>query len=128
MAKLLAWYVDDDQEMIQAITMMARLLDIEIRPFQSAQSIAKSLTADPLPNLLFLDINMPQVTGIDLLEFIRRDSSYDRLPIVMLSSEDTDIQVQEALDKGADAYAMKPVTIDELETAINAAIAKRSAT
>lgn len=126
MAKQIAWYVDDDQEMIQAISMMAQLLDIEIRSFHSAQTAAKAFSEEKPPDLLFLDINMPQVTGIDFLEFIRRKPEFSKLPIVMLSSEDTDLQVQEALDKGADAYAMKPVSLDELESAIRMAVGKRN--
>jgi CheY-like chemotaxis protein len=43
------------------------------------------------------------------------------IPVVMLSSETTDLQVDEALAKGADAFVFKPVTIEELEAAIRKA-------
>jgi CheY-like chemotaxis protein len=46
---------------------------------------------------------MPEVTGIDMLEYIRRPG-HRRAPVVMLSSETTDVQVDEALAKGADAF------------------------
>ena len=119
-----AWYVDDDQEMIQAITMMMQLIDFRVRPFFNAPSCAKLILDGERPDLLMLDINMPQVSGIDMLEFVRQRPELSDLPIIMLSSEDTDVQVHEALDMGADAYAMKPVTLDELEAAINTAFAK----
>ena len=121
----LAWYIDDDQEMIQAITMMMKLLDFSVRPFLNAPAAAKLLLKDERPDLLMLDINMPQVSGIDMLEFVRMKDKFKDLPVIMVSSEDTDVQVDEALDKGADAYAIKPVTLEELDEAIKTAFKKR---
>ena len=79
------------------------------------------------PDLLILDINMPEVSGLDMLEFVRRRSEWNNLPVIMLSSEAADVQVDKALSLGADAYAFKPVMIDELETAINKAFIKHQA-
>jgi len=118
-----AWYVDDDSEMIQAVTLMMQLLDFKVKPFNAARDAAKAL-GETCPDLLILDINMPEVNGIDLLEFIRLRECFNHLPVVMLSSEHTDAKVDEALQKGADAYMMKPVTIDELEDTINTAFEK----
>jgi len=53
-----------------------------------------------------------------MVEFLRRRPETKELPIVMLSSESTDIVVDQALALGADAYVMKPVTIEELEKAM----------
>jgi two-component system alkaline phosphatase synthesis response regulator PhoP len=119
-----AWYVDDDQEMIQAISLMMQLLDFEVKPFVAARVAARALENER-PELLILDVNMPEVNGIDLLEYIRLRECFNDLPVVMLSSEHTDAKVDEALDKGADAYMMKPVTLDEIEIAINTAFEKR---
>ena len=109
--------------MIQAVTLMMQLLDFKVKPFNAARDAAKALE-ETCPDLLILDINMPEVNGIDLLEFIRLRECFNHLPVVMLSSEHTDAKVDEALQKGADAYMMKPVTIDELEDAINTAFEK----
>lgn len=119
------WYVDDDGEMIRAVKLLLQLLDYETRSFSDARVAAKALLAGEKPDLLMLDINMPGVTGIDLLEFVRRRSQWNDLPIIMLSSEAADLQVDTALDLGADAYVFKPVTLDELEEALNRAKAKR---
>lgn len=120
-----AWITDDDQDMINAVRLMLKLLDYQTRPFYNARATAKALLAGEMPDLIILDINMPEVSGIDLLEFIRRNRRWDHLPIIMLSSEATDIQVDQAFKLGADAYTFKPVTIDELENAINIATQKR---
>ena len=119
-----AWYIDDDQDMIQAISLMMGLLDFEVKPFLNARTAAGELQFSQ-PDLLILDVNMPEVSGIDMLEFVRRKPELNHLPIVMLSSEHTDAQVEEALQKGADAYVLKPATMEELEKGISRAISNR---
>jgi CheY-like chemotaxis protein len=118
------WYVDDDPEMIQAVGLMLGLLDYELRPFEDARSAAKALLKGELPDVLLLDIQMPEVSGVELLEFIRHRPEWNHLPILMLSTEATDEHVDQAFSLGADGYIIKPVTIDELQTAIMKAIQK----
>jgi two-component system chemotaxis response regulator CheY len=120
------WFVDDDQEMIQAVTLMLGLLDYELRSFEDARSAAKALLDGELPDVLLLDVNMPEVSGVDLLEFIRGRPEWKQLPILMLSTEVTNEKVDRAFSLGADGFIIKPVTIDELETAIGKAIQKHS--
>jgi DNA-binding NarL/FixJ family response regulator len=67
---------------------------------------------------------MPEVSGLGLLEFVRRRTEWKELPIVILSSESADSMVDKALQLGADAYVMKPVTIEELEKAMELSIQK----
>jgi CheY-like chemotaxis protein len=122
------WYVDDDSEMIQAVKLMLQLLGYQTRPFIDARKAAKLLLAGERPDVLMLDINMPAVTGLDMLEFIRRRDQWKNLPIIMLSSEAADLQVDTAMELGADAYVFKPVTIEELEAAFKKAQAKHNVT
>jgi len=118
------WIVDDDDEMAHAITLMLKLLDCSARHFLKAQLAAKELLDGKRPDLMILDISMPEVTGIMMLEFVRRRPEWNDLPVIMLSSEATDVQIDEAIHLGADAYVTKPVSVDELETAIKTAFKK----
>ena len=119
------WIVDDDDEMGRAISLMLKLLDCETRHFLNARLAAQALLAGGArPDLMVLDINMPEVSGLDLLEFLRRRREWKDLPIIMLSSEAADITVDKALQMGADGYVMKPVTIDELEKVMSQAFYK----
>lgn len=120
------WFVDDDQEMVQAVTLMLGLLDYELRSFEDARSAAKALLDGELPDVLLLDVNMPEVSGVDLLEFIHSRPEWKQLPILMLSTEVTNEKVDRAFSLGADGFIIKPVTIDELEAAIGRAIQKHS--
>ena len=119
------WIVDDDEEMSRAIGLMLKMLNCEIMTFQGARPAAQRLLTGKTPDLLLLDINMPEVSGLDMLEFLRRRKEWKALPIVMLSYEAADSMVDRALQMGADSYLKKPVTIEELEKAMTNAFQKR---
>jgi DNA-binding response OmpR family regulator len=118
------WIVDDDEEMSHAVSLMLKLLDCETRTFFNARNAAQTLLSGKTPDLLILDINMPEVTGLDMLEFVRRRREWKSLPVIMLSSEATDVMVDKALEMGADGYVTKPVTIEELERVMSQAFYK----
>jgi DNA-binding response OmpR family regulator len=113
-----AWIVDDDDEMAHAVRLMLELLDFQVTTYRHARPAAERLLQGQPPDLVILDINMPEVTGMDLLEFVRRRSELKNLPVIMLSTETTDLRVDEAMRLGANGFVFKPVTIEELETAI----------
>jgi CheY-like chemotaxis protein len=115
------WIVDDDEEMMRAVRLMLRLLDCEVRHFFSARPAAQALLDGGRPDLFILDINMPGVTGIDFLEFLRHRKELKDIPVVMLSSEAADLMVDHAMALGADAYVTKPVALEELEEAMKKA-------
>src|SRR5688572_5620011 len=118
------WVVDDDEEMARAVSLMLQLLDYTAKHFTNPRPAAQALLAGKLPDLLILDINMPEVSGLDMLEFLRRRPEWKDLPIIILSSESADSMVDKALLLGADSYIMKPVTIQELERAMTTALQK----
>lgn len=120
------WIIDDDEDMARAVMLMLKLLDCEARHFLTARLAGKSLLDGLHPDLFILDVNMPDVNGIMMLEFIRQNPGSKNLPVIMLSSEAADLQVEVALQKGADAYITKPVSLDELEAAIKTAFKKHS--
>src|SRR5215216_3036909 len=120
------WIVDDDEDMSRAIGLMLKMLDCEVMAFHTARAVAQTLLTGKTPQVLILDINMPEVSGLDLVEFLRRRPEWQDLPIVMLSSEASDHIVDKSLEMGADAYVMKPVTIEELEKAMATAIDKHA--
>src|SRR6185503_12929018 len=115
------WIVDDDEEMSRAIGLMLKMLECEVLSFHTARAAAQTLLTGKTPQVMILDINLPEVSGLDMLEFLRRRPEWKNLPVVMLSSESADAIVDRALELGADSYIMKPVTIEELEKAMSTA-------
>jgi len=118
------WVVDDDEEMSRAVSLMLQILDSNVRIFNSVRPAAQAFVSGKKPDLIIMDVNMPEVSGLDMVEFLRRRPETMDLPIVMLSSEATDTIVDQALALGADSYVMKPVSLEELEKAMATAFYK----
>ena len=117
--------VDDDREMARAVKMLFKLLDFEAETFPNARDFARRLLgAKTLPDLLMLDLNIPQVSGLDVLEWLRKTERFKDIPTIVLSSETYPRLVDHVTKAGADAYLFKPVTIEELEKAVNKALPK----
>jgi len=70
-------------------------------------------------DLILLDWNMPELSGFDFLKEVRGMDKYNNLPIVMVTSEAAKFNVIEALDAGATAYIIKPVTEKSLKEKIS---------
>jgi two-component system chemotaxis response regulator CheY len=116
------WIVDDDEEMTRAVQLMLKLIGCDPTGFFNARSATEALLSGKLPDLMILDINMPEVSGLDLLEYIRRRTEWNNMPVIMLSTEAADVTVDKAIKLGANGYVTKPVTIEELERVIESAL------
>jgi two-component system chemotaxis response regulator CheY len=121
-----AWFVDDDEEMVRVIQKMLKVLDYRTKTFHTARASAKVLLGGEQPDILIIDIHMPEVSGFELLKFVRDHHEWDTITILMLSSEVSEVQVDKATKLGADGYVFKPVTLDELEIVISMARENRA--
>jgi CheY-like chemotaxis protein len=68
-----------------------------------------------LPDLIFMDVNMPEKNGLDFLSMLREDPIYKTLPIVMHSSSSVARQIDLAYQLGANMYYVKPSSFPELK-------------
>jgi DNA-binding response OmpR family regulator len=120
------WIVDDDDEMSRAVSLMLKVLDYEATSFLNARAAAQALMSGRRPDALLLDISMPEVSGLDLLEFLRRNQAWKRLPVIMLTSEASEVTIDQAMTIGADGYLTKPVVVEELEAMLANVFHKKS--
>lgn len=123
----LVWIIDDDDEMLHAVSLMLQLLRYRVEIFREARKAVSELNKGVRPHVIVLDNKMPEVSGLDMLEFLRLREELRSIPVVMLSTESSDSRVDEAMEKGADAYIFKPVTLEELERVIEHAVQARKA-
>jgi len=74
--------------------------------------------ADASPALVLLDINMPRLSGIEVLQKLRANSKTSLLPVVMLTTSTEEIDLVKAYESGANAYVRKPVGLEQFRQAI----------
>jgi CheY-like chemotaxis protein len=70
------------------------------------------------PSVVFLDIKMPKMDGIELLEAIRKDQNLKFIPVVMLTSSREDQDLLKCYSLGVNAYVVKPVDFDQFTETI----------
>jgi CheY-like chemotaxis protein len=75
-----------------------------------------------LPQILFLDINMPQKTGIDCLKEIRADKRFDDVAIAIYSTSSSEKDMDDTFMYGANVYIHKPNSFDKLKKVLGKAI------
>jgi DNA-binding response OmpR family regulator len=77
-----------------------------------AEALTK-LRAAP-PDLVFLDVMLPGVSGLDVLEEMRTDRRLQRVPVVVVSAWQASDDVSAAIERGADRFLAKPFDVEEL--------------
>ncbi len=75
---------------------------------------ALMLTRRQLPQLIVLDIMLPDMNGLDLVHYLRRDESGFNAPLVVVSGQTGGFLMSEVLKAGADVFLGKPIGVSEL--------------
>lgn len=72
-----------------------------------------------MPDVIVLDIMMPELSGIEVLEVLKSDPEYKKIPILMLTTASEINTIKECLEKGATGYIIKGGSPDEIAKKIN---------
>jgi CheY-like chemotaxis protein len=67
-----------------------------------------------LPNFILLDINLPDISGIELLTRIMEDEHFRKIPVVILTGSNEDQDIQKSYDLGASSYLVKPISSEAM--------------
>ena len=103
--------VDDSRIMRNIVKNTFSELKIPCQFLEAANGIeALKMLKDQTVHLILLDWNMPELSGIDFLKYVRAIDQYKNLPIIMVTSESAKYNVIEALKFGATDYIIKPIS------------------
>ena len=105
----------DDSEMTRRLisTAIRRFGDIEYEEARDGFEAIQKLAAKEF-NLLFVDINMPNINGLELIDYCKQSEHYQQIPIVIISTEDSLRDQEKGLALGAAGFLMKPIQLDRL--------------
>lgn len=113
--------VDDDERVRAALSRLFRAESFEVRTYGSAREFEERVT-DGRGGCVVLDLNMPGISGLDLLDTLVRDP--DALPVLFLTGHGDIPASVRAMRAGAVDFLTKPVDPDRLLAAVDAALAR----
>ncbi len=116
--------VDDEPQIRKALAVNLKARGYEIDSAASGEE-ALSLAASNHPDLVLLDIGLPGIDGIEVVEGLR---GWTSVPIIMLSVRDAEDDKVRALDAGADDYVTKPFSMNEVLARLRAALRRHHPT
>jgi len=116
MKKVSVLIVDDSSVMRKIVERSLRLAGIEIEKVLEADSGATALgiIQQNVPDMIFSDINMPTMDGIEFIRQLQGVESAKGVPVVMITTEGGQTRVMEALALGAQGYIRKPFTPEQV--------------
>jgi two-component system, chemotaxis family, chemotaxis protein CheY len=105
--------VDDSSTMRKILKSILAGAGFEVAEAKGGTEALDSLQQN-CADLALFDWNMPEMTGIELLGKVRSDHRYDGMKIMMVTTESEQLEIELALQQGADEYVMKPFTRDSI--------------
>lgn len=115
----LIYIVEDDESIREIETIALKNSGHEVYVFENASSFYHKLS-DILPDLLVLDVMLPDSDGNSIVKKLRSVAETAKLPIIMVTAKTAEIDLIRGLDNGADDYLKKPFSVMELITRVKA--------
>jgi len=119
-------YIEDNEDFIDFVGIALKKVDHSINyDFVTDGLKAKELLENSAPDspykkakLILLDYNLPGISGMQLLDKIRSETSMKHTPVVVFSSSDNPQDIKNAYHHGANAYVVKPIGMSKLRETI----------
>lgn len=120
------YYVEDDTNIRDLTVYALKQAGFESCGFAAAGEFFAACKRR-LPELVLLDIMLPEVDGLEILHMLREDPATKHLPVMMLTAKGTEFDTVSGLDAGADDYLAKPFGMMELVSRVNALMRRAAA-
>lgn len=120
------YYVEDDTNIRDLTVYALRQAGFEANGFAAAGEFFATCN-ERLPDLVLLDIMLPEIDGLEILHMLREDVATKNLPVMMLTAKGTEFDTVCGLDAGADDYLAKPFGMMELVSRVNALLRRAAA-
>ena len=115
-----ALIIDDNRAMADSMKQMLSLLSIDAQVAYGSRAGIAALK-DLTPKIVFLDINMPGVSGFGVMAYLQREPRLESVPVIIVTSDDQDETARKVAEAGAKGIVIKPVTVEAIESALQKA-------
>lgn len=121
MSKQTILVVDDEQDLLDLIEYNLRQEGYDVLKAENGKD-GIQMAKEHMPDLVLLDIMMPQMDGIEVCDRMREDSTLSHIPIIFLTARSDEKTEIEGLNKGADDFITKPISTTKLVSRIKAVL------
>lgn len=108
--------VDDKPEIAKII--MLYLANYDIKYFENPIKAIAWLKEGNMPDLVITDLNMPEMSGEEFLQYLKADEMFSHIPVLILSSVDSSVNRIHLFEEGAEDFILKPFNPEELRVRI----------
>lgn len=121
------YFIEDDANIQKLVCYALTKEGYDIKGFSLPSEFRAELDK-AIPELILLDIMLPEEDGLTILKSLQSDSRYKDVPVIMLSAKNSEFDKVTGLDMGADDYIAKPFGMTELTSRVRAVIRRYSKT
>ncbi|GAA0569975.1 response regulator transcription factor [Halomonas salifodinae] len=111
--------VDDEPNIVLSLEFLMQQAGFEVTTAEDGEG-ALARVAEDLPDLVLLDISLPDLSGFEVLERLRQMPRGAKLPIIMLTAHGREVEREKGLALGADDYITKPFSTQALVEKVKA--------
>jgi len=115
--------IEDEPDAAELFAEMMRINGFRVvKMFSSVPAIP--MLSQEKPDVVILDVMMPDISGLEVLRYMRREAELASIPVVIVSAKSMPSDIKTGMDAGASAYLTKPVGFLELKQAVEKALQK----
>ena len=111
--------IEDDMDLLKLVGEVLSKAGFLTRFARNRTEINAEFNKSPLPDLVLLDVRLPDADGFNILEKIRSNQKLIKMPVIMMTGKSEVTDVARGLSLGADGYVTKPFKISGLVSAVN---------
>lgn len=119
--------VEDDESIRTMLEYYFKSMNHEVMAFESGEAMFETL-GNTVPELCILDIMLPGMDGLEILNRLRKSSATAQVPVIMLTARAAEMDKVAGLEQGADDYITKPFGLMELQARVKAVLRRAHST
>jgi two-component system phosphate regulon response regulator PhoB len=114
--------IEDEPDVAEMFAEMMRICGFRVlKMFSSTPAIP--MIAQEKPDLIILDVMIPDVSGLEVLRYMRREPELAKIPVIVVSAKSMPSDIKTGLDAGASIYLTKPIGFLDLKQAVETVLA-----
>lgn len=115
--------IEDEADAAEMFAEMMRVNGFRVLKMYSSTPAIPMITMEK-PDVVILDIMMPDISGLEVLRYMRREPELSRIPVIVVSAKSMPGDIKNGLDAGASLYLTKPVGFLDLKEAVDKVLGK----